>query len=108
MWRCHCGEINLDTAAHCPACRGPRSTHEDKDAEPHVPERDRIVYMGMLGMGLGPQRDRDRMPPRSLTEAELNAYFTRARWQRRLSWLVAALVGLAGVALVVWQILRTE
>ena len=75
-----------------------------------MPERDRVVYMGLLGVGLGPRRDAEEelKARRSLTEEELNDYYARARWRRRASWVVAALVALGALGLLAWQILRRE
>lgn len=107
MWRCHCGEINLNRATHCRDCAGPRRTHEDRDYEPQPRARQKNVYIGFFGMGMGDERGRDA-EPRIMTDQELDAHFNRSRITLRVQWLIFAIAAALGAGVLVWQVLRRE
>jgi hypothetical protein len=109
MWRCRCGETNLNSAFHCRECKGSRSTHEDTDHKSRARSRPKTVSFSLFGLGL-PDRAREAAPERRrpLSEAELDTYYAGARKQARLMWVVYVLAALAAVGLLVWQIVRGE
>ncbi len=110
MWRCHCGETNLSSAAYCAECEAPKLTHEEKTREPRKRESNtRNVHVGF--MGVGGERPTGRRsiatgPSRPLTETEIAAYYAGQKRRNIVMWLLYVAAGLAVVALLVWQVLR--
>lgn len=107
MWRCHCGETNLNSAHHCRECTGARVTHEDTEREPRPRERRKTVNVGFFGMGMGD----DRPTPvvrRPMSEHELDSYYRRSNRQIQIMWFVYALAAAAVVGLFVWQVMRPD
>jgi len=108
MWRCHCGETNLNTDTHCRECSGPRGTHEDPEREPRLRPRKKTVYIGFFGMGMGPEREGSGAPRRPMSDRELDSYYSRSRRSLRLQWIAFG-VGVLIVALVlIWQVIRPD
>ena len=112
MWRCHCGETNLNSRTRCAACDAARLTHESEAPEAAGRSgRPRTVQFGFFGMGLergrGDDDDRGRNPPRILSESELGAYYARERRRDILNWIGGGLALLAVLGLLAWQIMRS-
>jgi hypothetical protein len=105
MWRCHCGETNLNRDTHCRDCSGARSTHEDRDFEPRPRAREKNVYIGFFGMGMGDERA-TAPARRVLTERELDSHYRRSHRTHRIQWVLYAVAGLAVLGMLVWQVLR--
>ena len=108
MWRCHCGEMNLNTHTHCRECSGPRLTHEEKDHQPRSRERPKTVNVGFFGMGMGDDRGREESQRRIMTEQELDAYYRRSRQKLRLQWFLYAVGAVLALLLLVWQVSGPE
>lgn len=106
MWRCRCGETNIEADARCRSCEGARRLAERKDAEYRPPKRWKAVQVGFFGLGLEDPRGGEG--EERLSDEELEAYYRRAGRQDRMSWLAYALAAAVVIGLVVWQIFRPD
>ena len=86
MWRCRCGETNLEADGRCRSCEGLRRAAERADMEYRPPKRWKSVQVGFFGMGIEDPRGGGVDEPR-LTEAELEAYYRDADRRNRLGWI---------------------
>lgn len=107
MWRCRCGDTNLEKDERCRSCEGPRRAAEQKDAEYRPPKRWKAVQVGFFGLGMDDPRGAEEEGP-PLTDAELEAYYRAADRRGRLTWLLYLLAALAIVGLLAWQIFRPD
>lgn len=107
MWRCRCGETNIEADARCRSCEGARRLAERKDAEYRPPKRWKAVQVGFFGLGIDDPRGggADEEP---LSDAELEAYYRQADRRNRLSWIGYILASLAIIGLLAWQIFRAD
>lgn len=107
MWRCRCGETNLEADGRCRSCEGLRRAAERADMEYRPPKRWKSVQVGFFGMGIEDPRGGGVEEPR-LTEAELEAYYRDANRRNRLGWIGYILAALAIIGLFAWQIFRAD
>jgi hypothetical protein len=106
MWRCHCGETNLNKDPRCRECAGPRVTHEDKERDPRPRERRKTVNVGFFGMGLGDDSRTSAAGRRPMSEHELDSYYRRSHRRSQLMWVVYAAAAAAAIGLLIWQVTR--
>ena len=109
MWRCHCGETNVNSRSRCQACNAARLTHESAPESPGQVVRPKTVQFQFFGMGDGPvpgvgsTADAGR---RILTERELASHYAREQRRSILGWLAGGVAAMAVLGLLAWQIFR--
>ena len=109
MWRCHCGETNLNSRSRCAVCHAARLTHEKEPEPPGRSGRPKTVQFSFFGLGgeMEGSEGRGGTPPRILDEQELAAHYARERRRDISMWIAGGIAALAVVGLLAWQIMRS-
>lgn len=108
MWRCRCGETNLENDARCRSCEGLRRAAERGEDDYTPPKRWKAVQVGFFGMGMDDPRGEAEGPDHRLTEAELDAWYRQEARRQRLAWLAYGVAAVVVVGLLVWQVFRPD
>jgi len=110
MWRCHCGETNLNSRARCAVCHAARLTHETDPEPPGRSGRLKTVQFSFFGLGgeaAGSEEGRGGAPPHILDERELAEHYAREHRKSIAGWVAGGIGVLAIVGLLAWQIMRS-